>query len=221
MFNPNMMFLARQAQMNAVMNQAFFNQAVQNQPVTTQPFMNLSPQAQAILNRVTQNQAVPTQFVPIQGPAVEVVPPVAVGMGACEAELARAGDIIAGLGTSFFQARDLIQEVRTLAQAEGQTAVVEEMTNALALLIQPSSPSFSMFTPCEERLRVAQSLIGSVVNTFDTRLIPALTLGIYFLAPRRDRADARDLFDRVRLFFMQVQATTLAAARRVIPLNIR
>lgn len=163
-----------------------------------------------LMNQTFQNVAAPNIQIPGMAP----------GTGTCDQQLQFAGTIFVGLAQAFFQARDLLEEVRTLAAAEGLTDVATELANAELLNFGPT-PTVPPLATCEERLALGQQLIGGVVDIFDTRFAPAFALSFQFLRARTDQPGVSDLLNRIGLFVAQTSATILDAARRFVPLTLR
>lgn len=168
-------------------------------------------QMNPLMRQTFQNVAVPNL------PVTNVqLPSVGMGIGTCDQQLEFAGTLFAGLASSFFEGRELLDEVRTLAVNEGLTDVAAELANALALSPGLPQQPLSPLATCEERLDVAQTLLRQVVDLFDTRFAPAFALSFQFLRTRTEQADARDLLDRIRLYVERTSATILEGTRRFL-----
>lgn len=172
------------------------------------PMLPMNP----LVSQAFQNLAVPN--LPITN---FQLPSVGMGVGTCDQQLEFASSLIVGIAQAFFQARDLLNEVRTLAAAEGLPDVEAALANAVAITPSVSPPELSPLAPCEQKLDQAQTILRGVLDRFDTAFGPAFALSFQFLRTRTEQADARDLLARITVFVQQVRATILDATRRFLP----
>lgn len=214
MFDPNMLSLARLAQMNLLLNQAML-QATQNQALQDQP-------------QVFQNVAVPSMAPP---PGFEFIP--VAQAPTCEQQLANGTRIFQGLASTLSQAIDHIRECEGFVSARSDEPGAQDVDFALlralsaALMAQDFiTPPGAMDTarvltlgrvePCEDTLARTTRIIAALVNFIQGPVFDALSLCSTFLLPRTDQPGAQDLLNRERLFMMTTNATILAAARQFL-----
>jgi hypothetical protein len=167
---------------------------------------------QAFQNQIFRNQAV--QNVTFQT------------IGTCEAALANAARIAAGLFQSLLTTPPVVGECRDFVgqrlDEPGARAVYDELTDVAVILLRllPTGGELLTLEPtlaCEDRLARMQTIVRGLVTLFDNYILPALLLCSIFLLPRTGEAGVQEQLNRVQLFSTRLSTTILAAARQSLP----